>query len=514
MKIIKHIFGFLLLLFLSGCSDFLEESSQDEVRPSTVDDMEQLLIGEIYMDGDNTTMQGINWGKFCNGYTEMMTDDMQCNGLIYESDQSSLESGRWTFSWDRDMFNESGGGIDIFLWEETYKRINGCNVVIEYLDKVTGDDIKRNNLKGEALIMRAFYYFYLVNFFGMPYNSGNPNENLGVPLNLDMAVLGEYFPRNTVAEVYEQIEKDLLEGLRLLEENPIERDFLRAGPLMAKAMLSRMYLYMENWELAAKYAGEVIDEKPELLELASINMAIFPIMDNVYSRSTPAEIIWARPGSSYVPSDNMRKPVWGISDQFDRCLREDYIEETVWIEDPLFGGYESIVSKGDLRYAIYGATGYSQNADNSYTSFLIGIRKDRSDDHCGIRTAEMYLNRAEANIHLFMESNDDQYRQQALDDLNHLRYYRFTRDEYEEKDITDAEELLEFCRNERRRELCSECNHRWFDLRRYGMHQLEHLYWVNAGETQTFILEEGSSKWCLPIPEEVLNANLELAPNL
>lgn len=107
MKIMKYIFGFLLLLSIGGCSDFLEESSQDEVRPSTVDDMEQLLIGEIYMDGDNTTMDGQNWGKFCNGYTEMMTDDMQCNGLIYESDQSSLESGRWVFSWDRDMFNES-----------------------------------------------------------------------------------------------------------------------------------------------------------------------------------------------------------------------------------------------------------------------------------------------------------------------------------------------------------------------------------------------------------------------
>lgn len=513
MKMIKIVFCGMLLLTLSGCSNFLEESSQDEVRPATVDDMEQLLIGEIYMDGQGGS-KGANWGKFCNSYTEMMTDDMQCNGLVYESDQSALENGRWMFSWDRDMFNENGGGVDIFLWEETYKRINGCNVVIEYLDKVTGDDTQRNNLKGEALTMRAFYYFYLVNFFGMPYNSGNPNEILGVPLNLDMAVLGEYFPRNTVAEVYEQIEKDLLEGLRLLEENPIERDFLRAGASMARAMLSRMYLYMEKWELAAQYAGAVIDERPQLLDFAQIDLNVFPIWDNVYVRNVSPEIIWARPGTSNVPNETLRKPVFGISDRLTSCLKEDYWEETIIMEDPFIGEYESYVSRGDLRSAVYGTSGWSEDAGGNYETFILGIEKDRADNYCGVRTAEMYLNRAEANIHLFIESGEDNYRVQALNDLNFLRYYRFTREDYKEKDITDADELLEFCKNERRRELCSECNHRWFDLRRYGMERIDHLYWVNAGETQTFTLEPGSSRWVLPIPEEVLDANLDLVPNL
>ena len=41
-----------LSIGIMGCGDFLEESSQDEVRPSTVSDLEQLLLGEGYLRTD------------------------------------------------------------------------------------------------------------------------------------------------------------------------------------------------------------------------------------------------------------------------------------------------------------------------------------------------------------------------------------------------------------------------------------------------------------------------------
>ena len=61
----------------------------------------------------------------------------------------------------------------------------------------------------------------------MPYNEGDPARNPGVPLKLTMDVRDERFPRNTVAEVYGRIEKDLLTGNRLLTENDYKRNFLR-----------------------------------------------------------------------------------------------------------------------------------------------------------------------------------------------------------------------------------------------------------------------------------------------
>lgn len=518
----KIIIGCLFALLSAGCSDFLEESSQDEVRPATVQDMEQVLLGEIYMDATNND----NWGNFLHGYSYMLTDDYQCNGPregMEDTDRSTLEQGRYAFSWARDMFDESGGGDKIFLWDELYQRIKGCNVVIDYLDKVTGDENRRENLKGEALTMRAFYYFYLVNFFGLPYNYGNPAENPGVPLKLDMVVRNEFLPRNSVAEVYESILKDLTEGARLGETYPIERTWLRAGPLMAKAMLSRVYLYMENWDMAIKYADEVLKVKPELLDLAkvpAVSEGTNP-EGGVYHQLTPDEIIWARPPKypNRASTTTSRSP-FGISDELETILYEDYKCEKTWIVDGTtyfpglgeveYGHYEVTVD-GDMRVAHYCQEGMDEY--NDYASFLCNIEKDRPNGAQGIRTAEVYLNRAEANIRKFIENGDVTCREAALADLNYLRKHRFTHSAYKEVNITDGEALLEFCQKERRKELCDECHHRWFDLRRYGMPKITHRWWVRPGEEQDFVLDS-PNKYVLPIPLRVLNANTKLEPNV
>ena len=83
------------------------------------------------------------------------------------------------------------------------------NTIIDYMDKVSGEEKTKNNLMGQALVLRAYYYLLLVNYYGLPYNYGDPTQNLGVPLKLEMAVSDGFMERNTVSEVYEQIVKDL-----------------------------------------------------------------------------------------------------------------------------------------------------------------------------------------------------------------------------------------------------------------------------------------------------------------
>ena len=158
------------------------------------------------------------------------------------------------------MFNAAGGGYDAAFWELPYNKILGCNIVLDCLDDMTGEESLRENLRGEAFVLRSLYYLMMVNMYGMPYNEGDPARNPGVPLKLTMDVRDERFPRNTVAEVYGRIEKDLLTGNRLLTENDYKRNFLRIGHLAAKALLSRVYLYMEDWDRAIAYADSVLHE--------------------------------------------------------------------------------------------------------------------------------------------------------------------------------------------------------------------------------------------------------------
>ena len=232
---------FSLLLINTRCSDFLEESSQDEVRPSTVEDLEQLMLGESYLRTEPLLM-----------YLEVLTDNVQ--SAWTESHGTIVEQYAPAFTWQFDMFermNEMGaaGGTD--TWETLYSKIKGCNVTLDMLDKVDGSEANKLNQKGQALALRGFYYFILVNTFAEPYNKEgiDLDKAMGVPLILESAVKDEFPPRASIKAVYTQIEKDLLEAAKLMDEYGQDNIRYKVTPLFVYTLLSRMYLYMEDWDI-------------------------------------------------------------------------------------------------------------------------------------------------------------------------------------------------------------------------------------------------------------------------
>ena len=61
-----------------------------------------------------------------------------------------------------------------------------------------------------------------------------------------------FMERNTVSEVYEQIVKDLENGIKLLNENEMDMSLYKINALAGEAILSRVYLYMEDWDNVLK----------------------------------------------------------------------------------------------------------------------------------------------------------------------------------------------------------------------------------------------------------------------
>ena len=458
---------FMSIFLLVACDDFLEEMSQDEVRPSQVTDLEQILLGDGYVS--------------VNLYyaTEIFTDNIYC-GTVYNGFEGTYETKKWQFLWEETMFDEDGGGNNVTFWSTFYEGILGCNLVLDYLDDMEGDDNLRENLRGEALALRSWYYFHLVNLFGIAYNQGNPETNLGVPLKLSAAVEVEYFPRNTVAEVYAQIEEDLLQAASIMKTYPETKTYFRINHLMANALLSRVYLYMEDWDNAIAYADSVLNEKPELLDLNTISTG--RQVASVYGENTTDEIIWARDYGDAIAVDFFYTDPWIPSDEIpvlyarnaDRTYRD--LRGACWLNEML-----SIFcfSKGNSDYG--------------------GMH--------GIRTAELYLNRAEAYTQKYIAEGNDEYRERALSDLNKLRKARIDENYYTETDIVDGHELLNFVIDERRRELAGESSHRWCDVRRYGIVVKHELPTENIEE------EQDMSLYVLPIPQSVLDENPLLQRN-
>ena len=473
----------VLFLLLTGCNDFLSVSMKDEVRPQTVDDLESLLLGEAY---PHNKYQKI----------DLLTDDMQCNPMSPNREGGQIEElTQWEpyYCWSWDPVEMPSFGF----WEFYYEKIIGCNVVLDHLPDVSGEEKAKAFLKGQSLTLRAYYYLLLVNYFGLPYNYGNPKENLGVPLKLNSGVRDEYFTRNTVQEVYERIEEDLLEGNRLMSENKMPASAYEVSDLMAKALLSRMYLYMEKYEDAIYWANEVLSEKADLLSLKDLSWAQGEMdyddgIKGVYSTDISPEIIWVHEGNSdqYITWSGLY-PVYTVSNS----LLNTYDEE------------EGMAY--DLRKKIFRRHSNKEGGKLSY------ICRSMDDYQLGIRTAEVYLNRSEAYIHQYKESGNEEFRTNALEDLNHLRRFRYDTHSFPYKEITyeKAEDLEEFCKQERRRELCFEEFHRWFDLRRYGMPEIAHTFIGSSEIEQTVVLKAQSPRYVLPIPEIVLDANPRLQQN-
>ena len=484
------LYSLLITLGLCyGCSDFLEEKSQSEVRPSTVTDMEKILEGEAY------PTEGYLFGD----ETFYFTDNIKCDNETNAIEERKKEKRRWYFTWDPEMFNEAGGGEDITFWSVPYDRIKGCNIVLDYIDGMEGNEIKREYLRGEAYALRGFYYMMLVNFFGMPYTVGNPEQEPGVPLKLVSGVSDELFSRNSVAEVYRRIESDLLEGSRLMRANDIGlASTYRLTGTAVHGLLSRMYLYMGDWDNVIRYADSVLAVSPELMNLAeNTTMRVYD--------ETSVELLWGISAvnqfSSYVYSSHVM--AFTVSNDLVNVFGQDVDGGIVDVR----GDYSS------QRQCSYLVMGSSWMEPGVY--WVSHVNKGNAKNTPGIRTAEVYLNRAEAYCRKYVETGEEDYGILALNDLNEVRRHRFETG-YEDKTLesfTTADELLAFCLRERRRELCGECNHRWFDLRRTGMPAIEHEFFYKDQPGTLYRLEEGDSRYVLPIPEEVIRQNPNLSQN-
>ena len=94
--------------------------------------------------------------------------------------------------------------------------------------------------------------------------------------------------------------------------------------------------------------------------------------------------------------------------------------------------------------------------------------------------------------------------------MNTLRKYRV--EDYTDEHIPDSDKLISFIQRERRRELCFE-DHRWCDLRRWGMKSIQHTWIGEPNSSISYTLEEKDRGYTLPLPKAALEQNKRLVQN-
>lgn len=457
----------ILLLLLSfmvfiSCDDELEIQPEDQLTLNTAFDNESNARG-VLIGAYSAAQQD----DVLNGTRQAMADWM--------ADNVDFVGSFPTFV-DISQFSQLSDNVSIFaLWDDHYEVIGAANLVIEFVPTVEDEGFteeEREEVIGEAKFLRALAYFSLANIFAQPY-SLTDGSNLAVPLVLEPFVDEVEFPsRATLSEVYDQIENDLRDAASVLDNE--ER--WRASEGAANALLSRLFLYKQEYEKAAEFANLVI-EAPAY-QLAS-GYDFYDTLD--------AEFIFTLVNTPVDGQDSGE----GFSGLYNPVPvgRGDAPFTTNLIE--AYGGTDT----NDRRFTELTQIGTdAQQNERVFTSkFPDGITN--SDNAPVIRITEMYLTRAEANFR-----NGTEIGAAPLADINRLRE-RAGLDPL--GSIASVDQIL----HERRLELAFE-GHRRMDLLRV----LEPLR--RPGMPNVEDSDPGDIKTIFPIPnrEVDLNPNLEQNP--
>ncbi|TGV03612.1 RagB/SusD family nutrient uptake outer membrane protein [Flavivirga rizhaonensis] len=448
---IKILMFSFLSFYLVSCESFLE-----------IDPPINKLVSETVFE-DSATVES----ALANIYYKM-----QAQGMVSGSSGLSILMG--TYSDELDYIGTNEDYLKIYnhnitasnetissWWSHAYNLIYAANDIIKGVENSSALNVDdQQKFKGEALFVRGYLHSLLVGLYGdVPYITTT-----------------NYIENNTVARmpvnlVYENIIADLTLSLSLLDDASGERIYPNKSA--ANALLSRIYLYTENWTLAETIATNVIDS--HVLEAD---------LSKVFLKDSPETLWQFKPGDSPRNTQEGQQLVIKVAPTTEGYTLTDNLLATFELGDLRQSNWVGSVTSTDGLTTLYFA--------HKYKETLISTTQASLEYSIIFRLAEQYLIRAEARAH--MGDIDG-----AQEDLNIIR----NRAGLGNTTATTLNNLLDAILQERQVELFTEHGQRWFDLKRMKK-AIEALTPLKANWLNTHIL--------FPIPDTELLANPYLKP--
>lgn len=234
-----------LTLLSTSCNDYLDQKPDARMELSSPDDVSKLLV----------TAYSVSNPAFLLEMYSDNTDQLQ-NTSWTEYDRFQIQAYEW-----KDITETGDYESPKNVWDQGYGAMATANIALDYIEK-QADQTAYRAQKGEALLCRAFAAFQMANVFCRAYDKTSANTDLGLPypIHEDNDITTTY-ERGTLAELYQNIEKDILEGLPLVENNYAQPKF-HFTPSAAYAFAARFYLYYQQYDKAITYANKVLGDEP------------------------------------------------------------------------------------------------------------------------------------------------------------------------------------------------------------------------------------------------------------
>ncbi|HUP12944.1 MAG TPA: RagB/SusD family nutrient uptake outer membrane protein [Niastella sp.] len=410
--------------------------------PTSIKDFQAMLDHGSYMNDSRPSLG------------EISADNYYVSATMWQGYNTDTRS---RYTWSKEIYNDVL--TDNLNWNFPYRQVFQANIVLDGVDET--EDVGSpawNNIKGSALFFRADGFFNVAQIFTKPYNLTFPDA-AGIPLRLtsDPNVKSV---RAGLQDTYQQILSDLHTAARYLPVVPMYKT--RPSKPAAYAMLSRVYLVMQDYSHAFLYADSCLKLYDSLLDYNTLNASL-------------------------------AFPVTGLNKEvlFQAAMSNDLYANFPIVDTNLYKSY----NVNDLRLKIFFKA--NTNGGMMFTGSYTGgsASSGRQNFFAGLATDEVYLTRAECYARAGKIT-------EAMGDLNAVMIKRFRTGFFVPFTASNTTDALNLILQERRKETIFR-GLRWLDLRRLN-NDGANITLTRKIDNQTYTLEPNSPRYAMPIPTDII----------
>jgi hypothetical protein len=369
------------------------------------------------------------------------------------------------------------------------------NLVIDNIEKATGDETLKTLGKAEARVLRAWDHFVAVNLYAKSYTTATAAQDGGVCI-MNAYDLEATPSKSSVADVYTFIINELEAAVPLLQEHPV--NIYHPCRAYGYGLLSLVYLFHRDWEKARDAALQSLAINSALVDYNEIPASGFYSFRKYANENNPEVLSYMWMGSGWTTESVALYAHGQISPE-------------------LVGLFDT---ENDLRYSKF--LRQSGSSITSYFDVGSGAAIWTPATDCtrftymtvGLRTAEVYLILAEAYARLGNLTEAKKY-------VETLRAHRIKGGDGTIATPASQKEMMDQIILERRKELLFGF-HRFFDLKRFNTEpeyaktttRVFPVVNVSAEHPQqTYILHPDSRLYIIPFPRTARDKNPNLTLN-
>ena len=501
MNAILKYAAFAACLLMVSC-DFLDRTPDNRTEIDTKQKVQQLLVSGYSQ---------ANYGMMAELSGDNIVDNNAPDAAgAFERLSPMSRIFDEAFAWD-DIVSGNTQDSPFYVWNYCYKAIATANAALEACDRLEKEGEDMNAERGEALLIRAYHHFVLVNIFAQHYKDSVASLNdLGITYMTELEnTVAPKYERLSVTETYEHIVSDFEAGIDLVDESYYSQMKYHFNINAAHAFGARLYLYLREWDKVIEHANAVLGEDQRNaanLLFNATGVSYSQPTQEIYAwidSSSPANLLLLPTTSwwnaySMVP-DYSRYAFNGTaeSEALSGPWGSNFRGYTLWLYDQSLG-----VFPAKFMYIFE----YSDKV--AMTGYAHSIRREFTTNETLLCRAEAYIYKGElskAATDMCTWAASYGYKTMTENDIKNYRGTKVLNNQLMSSKFTipaDGEPYVQSVLQCRRVETLLD-GLRWFDLKRYGI-EVTHRIGDGKGGYVDELLTWNDERRALQLPQEAI----------